>query len=152
MIEVLRLLHETAQANSRYSRSYYVRHLYETEPIPQFGHGIPDSPLAQRDWVWVASDYSTDKPIAILVAAPMQGIAYLMRLYAINSSPKSVLIGLFRKVLADICLRGYTRFAVCLSSNRKEELKLRDIIIKGGGKVEEANLTLFSGYTDIGGL
>jgi hypothetical protein len=149
MIEVLRLLHETAQANSRYSRSYYVRHLYETEPIPQFGHGIPDSPLAQRDWVWVAYDYSTDKPIAILVAAPMQGIAYLMRLYAIETVTKSPLPGLLRKSLADISNRGYTRFAVSLSMDREEERKLARLIEKAGGE-KVSSFIMYQGPTDIG--
>lgn len=148
MIEVLRLLHELEQGTPRYSKSYYCRHLDKNEEIPQFGHGIPDSPLSQRDWVWVALSSKDDSPLAILVAAPAQGLAYLMRIYAIKDAPRSVFVGLLRKSLADIHSRGYTKYLTTLSLDRPEEAKLARLIEKAGGsKVTVA--TLYQGDTDI---
>src|SRR6266436_6302711 len=118
MIEVLRLLHEMEHGSPRYSATYYVRSLDKYEPIPQFGHGIPDSPLSQKDWIWVAYSSLDDSPLAILVAAPMQQLAILVRAYGIPSAPKSIWLGLLRKSLADIYSRGYTMSVTMLSLER----------------------------------
>ena len=148
MIEVLRLLHEMGQDATRYSSSYYCRSLDKHEPIPQFGHGIPDSPLSQRDWIWIAYSSTTDEPLAILVAAPMQQVAILVRAYGIPSAPNSVFLGLLRKCLADILSRGYTRYVTMLSLERKEEAKLARLVIKAGG-IRVSDCTLFTGPADI---
>ena len=148
MIEVLRLLHDMEQSATRYSNSYYCRCLDKTESIPQFGHGIPDSPLSQRDWIWIAYSSTTDEPLAILVASPMQQVAILVRAYGIPSAPRSVFLGLLRKCLADILSRGYTRYVTMLSLERKEEAKLARLVIKAGGS-KVGNCTLFTGETDI---
>lgn len=144
MIEVLRLLHELEQSNSRFSTSYYVRHLDKLEPIPQFGHDIPDSPLSQKDWVWVAYTSNNDQPAAILIAAPVQGVAFLMRAYATDSAPSSIFVGLLRKVLADIHSRGYTKYITFLSTDRKEEAKLARLVIRAGG-AKVGDCTLLAG-------
>ena len=109
MIEVLRLLHELGQENTRHSATYYVRHLDKNEELPQFGHGFPDSPLMQKDWIWIAYSIKDDSPLAIIIAAPTQGVAMLLRAYGTSSSPVSVFVGLLRKSLADIYSRGYTK-------------------------------------------
>jgi len=148
MIEVLRLLHEMEQGSSRCSTSYYCRCLDKNESIPQFGHGIPDSPLSQKDWIWIAYSSKDDSPLALIAAAPIQGIALLVRAYGIHSSSKSIFLGLLRKCLADIYSRGYTRYITMLSLERKEEVKLARLVIKAGGsKVNEC--TLFTGPTNI---
>lgn len=148
MIEVLRLLHELEQGTSRYSTSYYCRSLDKTEPIPQFGHGFPDSPLSQRDWVWVAYSSKDDSPLAIIIAAPTQGLAFLMRIYATKDAPRSVFVGLLRKSLADIHSRGYHKYVTNLSLDRPKEAKLARVIERAGGsKVTVA--TVYQGNTDI---
>lgn len=148
MIEVLRLLHEMEQGSARYSTSYYCRHLDKYEEVPQFGHGFPDSPLSQKDWMWVAYSSKDDTPLAIIIAAPTQNLAFLMRAYAISTAPKSVFVGLLRKSLADISSRGYTKYVTSLSLDRPQEAKLARLIEKAGGsKVTVA--TMYQGDTDI---
>ena len=154
MIEVLRLLNEVSQGSSRYSHSYYCRTLDKHEPLPQIGHGIPDGPLIMKDWVWVAYSSFDDKPVAIIIASPMQGIAFLMRIYAIPSIKGGVLLGLLRKTLADLLSRGYTRYATCLSEVKvgSNEARLFRLIKKAGGRKIEGGMALFDGPTDIGRL
>lgn len=148
MIEVLRLLHEMETSAPRHSGSYYVRSLDRNEDIPQFGHDIINSPLAQRDWIWIAFSSLTDEPLALIAASPMHGVAMFVRAYAIDKAPRSVFVGLFRKSLADIHKRGYTQYAAYLDLSRPEEAKIARLVRKAGG-LEKGNQTLFHGSTDI---
>ena len=150
MIEVLRLLHELDQENTRHSTTYYVRHLDRSEELPQFGHGFPDSPLMQKDWIWIAYSNRDDTPLAIIIAAPTQGVAMLLRAYAIPDAPITVFVGLLRKSLADIYSRGYTKYALYLSTSRPEEAKLARLVRRSGGAEMGSAISLFMGNTDIG--
>ena len=116
MIEILRLLNEVSQGMARHSSSYYVRALDAYDPIPSFAIADFPSPLTMKDWIWVAFSSSNDQPLALIAACPMHGLAFLVRAHAIDSAPRSVFVGLLRKLLADLLSRGYTRYAVCLSS------------------------------------
>lgn len=149
MIEILQLLHACSQTSTRYSRSYYVRHLEADEALPQFGHGIPESNLLQREWIWIAFDERDNNPVAILVAAPTQGIVNLLRIYAIKEAKRSVLPGLLRKSLADMLSRGYTTYAVYLCPDRVEESVLARIVTKAGGKESGGLHSLYYGPTEI---
>jgi len=152
VIEVLRLLHEVSQDTSRYSSTYYVRHLFEGEPIPLTAEtGIPDSKLAQREWIWVAYSHSNDEPLAILIAAPMQGVVTFMRLFAKEGSSPSILVGLLRKSLADSYSRGYIAYSVFLDEkNNPKGAQLLRIALKAGAKKIDGAFSLVYGSTDIG--
>jgi len=152
MIEVLRLLHEIEQGSARYSTSYYVRSLDKNENIPQFGHGIPDSLLCQREWIWIAYSSKDDSPLAMIAAAPIQNIAMLVRAYAIPSVRTQVMLGLLRKSLADILARGYTQYAIFLDKSRTSEAKLLRIATRAGAKQVGGNHIMVSGPTNIGRL
>lgn len=152
MIEVLQLLHSISDTSIRYSRSYYTRHLGKDELIPQFGHGIPESPLAQREWIWVAFSSSTDEPIAILAASPMHDVAMLNRIYATPSAPPSILLGILRKSLADIHSRGYLKYGVFLGLDSPVRGKLLKMVKLSGGKELDGAFTIAYGPTDIGRL
>src|SRR6267378_3343097 len=151
VIEVLQLLHSLSDTNTRYSKSYYVRHLEKDEPIPQFGHGIPESPLAQREWIWIAFSSRDDEPVAILAASPMHDVAMLNRIYATPSAPTSVFVGILRKSLADIYSRGYLKWGVFIGIDSPVREKLLRLVKKDGGKEIEGAFTLAYGPTDIGG-
>lgn len=150
MIEVLRLLHAQAEATPAYCGSYYVRHLYSDESLPAFEKVLIDSPLIQRDWIWVAYHRYTEIPLAILIACPCQGVALLCRIHAIKTAPKSILVGLLRKSLADILGRGYTRYAVYLDPNREAESSLIDIAKKSGAVNMGGSHVMLCGSTDTG--
>lgn len=151
MIEILRLLNGVSLSTSRYSKGYYVRCLDKYDLIPQFAKEELSHPLVNKEWLWVAFSSNNDQPLAMLAAAPMIGVASLLRIYATPSVNKSILVGLLRKVLADCLARGYTRYATYLDLNREVEAKLSRIILKAGGRSHGA-LSLFDGPTDIGEL
>lgn len=149
MIEVLQLLHAMEQGSARYSSSYYCRHLDKHEEIPQFDHGILESPLAQRDWIWLAYSSKDDAPLAILSACPMHNVAMLLRAYAIPSAPKSVFVGLLRKSLADISSRGYTKYGVFLGKSNKFGKKLIRLVKRTGGEIIDDSFVLAMGPSDV---
>lgn len=149
MIDALRLLHELDGKSTRYSTTYYVRHLESYEPIPLRDCGIPDSPRCQKDWIWVAYSSTTDEPLAILVAAPMQGIAMLMRAYGTESAPSSVWVGILRKSLADMASRGYDRYGVFLNPKEKHASRLLSIARRAGAIVDEGEFKMVYGPTSI---
>jgi hypothetical protein len=146
MIAVLTGLQEQLASIPRRGGSYYVRHLDKNEPIPQFGHGLLESPLVNKEWIWVAYSLSSSKPLAILSAAPVHNFALLYRIYAINGTP---ILGLLRKSLEDISLRGYTSYGVFLDSKQKECQKLLRIVKKAGGRVAADGHYLAYGPTQI---
>jgi len=149
MIEVLQLLNEVLQNTPTIYSNHTIRHLDKDEPLPQFGHGYPDSPLLQREWIWLA--YRRLEPVAILIAAPAQGMAHLMRIYVKDYAPPFILVALLRKVFADIRSRGYNRYCVFLDDNQQECKDLRRLVIKAGGEAHPSTHTLLYGDTGIKG-
>jgi hypothetical protein len=149
MIEILRMLNNISQGMPRQSSTYYVRSLDRYDTIPPFAAKDFPSPLTMKEWIWVAFSSTTDQPLALIAACPMHGVAFLVRVNAISSAPRSVFVGLLRKLLADLLSRGYTQYAVCLSSERETEAKLIDILKKAGGRVIQEKLTFYTGPTDI---
>lgn len=131
MIEVLKLLHAMTDLSITDCGGYTVRHLTPEERLLDFGHGYPDTPLTQKEWIWIAEVHET--PVAVIIAAPTQGIVQVLRIYATKEAPKTVFVGLLRKFLADIRSRGYAKFLVFLSSERDEERRIARIITKAGG-------------------
>jgi hypothetical protein len=152
MIEILQLLHRQNSLAPSYHGSFYIRLLDKDEPLPQFGHGIPNGPLLQRDWIWIAYRISTDEPVAMLTAAPAHGIVILLRIYEIKGGPRAAMLALLRRSLADMKERGYTRYVTFLDLERDPELKLIEIAKLAGATVEGGNHNMVTGPTDIGRL
>jgi len=150
MVEVLQLLRQLGERSQRYCGPYYVRTLEDDEPIPQFGHGIPNSYLISRKWTWLAVSSDTFQPLAILFAAPTLNFVTLLRIYATNTAPRSILLGLFRKSLADIHQRGYTHFIVYLSEDTEVEKGLARLVKRIGGTVMKPVCKVHTGLTDVG--
>jgi len=148
VIEVLRLLNAIGQDVPRHSWGYYTRHLDPKESIPQFGHGIPDHPLVDREWIWIAYKSSNDQPVALIAAAPYAGVAMLMRIYATEDAPKSVFVGMLRKSLADIRARGYNGYITYLSPEKEREVGLSKMVMRAGGQRLDSAI-LYCGSTDI---
>lgn len=143
MIEALLLLNALSEDLPHYCGDYSISILGDAS-LPLIDPKTPDHPLLQRDWIWIAK--VGWKPVAFLMAAPTQGVAFLMRIYATKEAPKSVFVGLLRKCLADIHARGYSQFLVPLSLDRSEEKALARVIKRAGGK-ELGNVTIFTGGT-----
>lgn len=151
MIEILRMLNSMSLDTPRKSGNYYFRPLDKYDHLPSFTNHELDHPLADREWIWAAFSLEDDKIIALLATAPMLGVVTLLRIYAISSVNRAVLVGLLRKTLADSLARGYTRYATYLDLNREVERKLSSVVLKAGG-ISRGALSLFDGPTDIGAL
>jgi len=146
MLSILTGLQEQLSYLPRASSSYLVRSLREGEQIPQFGHGLTESHLVDKQWIWVTFSLPSLTPIAILSAAPVHNFALLYRIYAIKGAP---ILGLLRKALEDISSRGYTSYGVFLDSKQKECTKLLRLVKKAGGTVSSEGHLLAYGPTSI---
>lgn len=147
MLEVLKLLNDSMGFKVEYPRlcaGFYIRCLDKDDPLPSFKHGLPDTPLTQKEWIWVAFREKDNKPIALIAAAPLHGIVLLVRIYATDEAPKSIGVGILRKLLADSRDRGYTRYAVHLDLSLDNEARLARIVKRAGGE-EISKQTLFHG-------
>jgi hypothetical protein len=149
MLEVLQLLHAQAETIPAYCGSYYVRHLNKGEKLPDLGQQIPDSHLVQHEWIWLVYNRFTDKPLAMLVTAPAHGIVMLLRIYATKLSPRAAMVGLFRKSLAAMSNRGYSRYVCFLDEARDNEASLIDIAKRAGATSAGGKHIMVTGPTDI---
>lgn len=152
MLDILRMLSEAQGIKIDHPRlcgSFYVRSLDKDDPLPDFSHSLPDTPLTQKEWIWVAFGARDNKPLGLIAAAPLHGIVLLVRIYAIDEAPKSIAVGMLRKVLADCKDRGYTRYALHLDLRLDNEARLARIVKKAGGS-EISSHTLFHGPIEPG--
>lgn len=152
MLDVLQMLNEAMGLKADHPRicgSFYVRSLDKDDSLPPFNHGLPDTPLTQKDWIWVAFREKDNKPLGLIAAAPLHGIVLLVRIYAIEEAPKAIAVGMLRKVLADSSARGYTRYALHLDLSLDNEARLARIVLKSGGS-EISKQTLFHGPIEPG--
>lgn len=133
-----------------------VRHPLPLEPLPpslphELGYSFyPPQP----DWVWIVCE-TDNKPIALLVAAPVQNLVFLMRICAATQEAQvgaSALMLLLRSSLADMAARGYKAYCVCLDPKRPIEARLIEFV-KGTGNGNSSiieGMSLAVGPTEIG--
>ena len=126
-----------------------VRLLQPGELLPSnIAHGLPaDLLLPQPDWCWLVE--RANQPLALLLAAPAQNVAYLMRLAAAENIPPASLVYLFRAALADMLARGYSAYLAHLDLRTKEGASLLRIAKRAGVKVK-SECVLIGGSTNIG--
>jgi hypothetical protein len=136
-------------------REMTVRNLCPGELLPSnLPHELPPNFISpQPDWIWLAESYS--EPVAMLIAAPAQNLAYLMRICASADSPSTrvaALMLLLRTAFRDMRLRGYLGYIVNLELRYKECAKLLKIAQRAArGKAVVVNdIILLGGSTDIG--
>lgn len=146
MIDLLATLQRMESRVSKRSGEIIVRSLSVGEPLPALPHGLPDLPCIQREWIWVAGKVD-EEPMAMLVAAPVHNLAFLSRLVTGDCATAAVLVPLFRKALADMHLRGYTGYVVCLGDNPTEQ-RLARIAKKAGATVIDPHCTMLTGPTE----
>lgn len=84
-----------------------------------------------REWVWVAMRGLT--PIAVILAAPMHSLVYLMVVRAHEPDGERVLLGLFRKCIRDCRNRGFKAFWMHLDPEKPERRFIK-IVRRMGGK------------------
>ena len=131
------------------ARELTVRVMRPYELLPSnIPHELPsDLLLPQPDWCWLVERHG--QPLAMLLAAPAQNIAYLMRLAASANAPKASLVYLFRAALADMASRGYSAYLVHLDPDDPAGASLLRIARRAGCKVESKGI-IVGGSTNIG--
>ena len=133
-----------------------VRTLRKGELLPSnLPHELPPHFISpQPDWIWLAESYGD--PVAMLIAAPAQNLAYLMRICASADSPSTrvaSLMLLLRTAFHDMRVRGYLGYIVNLGDS-PVELRLLKMVKRAGKEkvIVTPNLSLVGAPTDLGGL
>jgi hypothetical protein len=76
-------------------------------------------PQLDRDWAWVAVD-DTNKVLAGLIACPMHGIAFLVRLAATANAPHMAVRSLLAEVARELRGRGCLGWVTALDIRTRE--------------------------------
>lgn len=76
-----------------------------------------------RKWVWVVEHEDAIK--AVLIAAPMHGMVFLLRIGANEDAPGTWLLTLLRTVMAECKERGYIAMMTYLTMRPEEQKLLR---------------------------
>lgn len=146
MLDILGTLQRLESHLELHSGPFTVRCLEPGDKLPDLPHKLPDLACIQREWIWVASEGDRE-PSAMLVAAPVHNLVFLSRLVTSTCASAAILVPLFRKALADMRLRGYTGYVVCLGNNPIER-KLAKLAKHSGARVIEQSCMMLSGSTE----
>jgi Acetyltransferase (GNAT) domain len=94
------------------------RNLRSGEEIP-FDTGLGPLQL-DPEWVWVA-EYE-DQIVAVLVGSEAHGMLLLWRMVSVPEAPKTAILVLLRRVMADARDRGLNFYATFLHAEKEERL------------------------------
>jgi len=137
-----------------------VRLLHPGECVPpNLQHGLPIHFVPpQPDWIWIA--HRNYHSLAMLIAAPAQNLAFLMRIctespraatYSLVESSAALVI-LLRTALADMYARGYEGYCVDIDPATPAGRKLLEVLraaSKGSPYfVEHASMVKLGGPTN----
>ena len=107
------------------------RSLRSSDPFPDnLDTGFEKMPV-MKNWVWVAED--DGEVVAILLAAPMHGLVYMMVLRAINNCAENILFSLLRKCMRDCNERGFKGFWLHINPGKVHERRFIPVIKRMGG-------------------
>jgi len=84
-----------------------------------------------KNWVWVAEE--NGETLAVLLAAPMHGLVYMMVLRARENCANGILLGLFRQFFKDCVKRGYKGFWFHINPTKTIERRFIPMIRRMGG-------------------
>lgn len=95
------------------------------------------------EWQWVA--VHEGRIVAQLLAAPMHGMLYLMRLTALPEAPKTWAVKLFRQMLRDGREAGLIGYLVLLQDSTPEQRRMMRIVQRHAGYLEPVTGVLAAG-------
>jgi len=123
---------------------YRVRHPYLGEPYPD---GIwPDKVHVNPSWLWLLCDDVGTVKMALL-AAPVHGLVFIVRLWSAEDAPKFLLRRLLRSFASECLDRGFKAGMTFLSVDQPKEVKLAKLALRYG-----ATGIGFTGFCYGGGL
>lgn len=107
------------------------RSLRSSDPFPDtLATGFERMPV-MKNWVWVAEE--DGETLAVLMAAPMHGLVYLMVLRARDNCAEGILLGLLRRCIRDCKDRGFKAFWMHVNPTKRTEGRFIGIIRRMGG-------------------
>jgi hypothetical protein len=111
--------------------SIYARHLSPWESLSsELSRGLERLGELDFHWTWVASDGS--RILGVLVAAPVHGIALVLKLNMALEAPKTAIIPLLRLFLRDMKERGVKGYLTWFDPSREAEKKFIRIAQRAG--------------------
>lgn len=122
-----------------------VRTLRPGDPFPQgFNTGYEKMPV-MKSWVWIAE--SNDEVVGVLLAAPMHGLIYIMRLCIRDGAPTSTGVSLFRAFMRDALQRGFKGFLAHIDPT-KEPARFISMCRRAGGRQLSTPQVLLTGWIE----
>jgi hypothetical protein len=120
-----------------------VRHLAPNEDWPAALFMGFTGPQLDRDWAWVAEDHG--QVMAGLLACPMHGIAFLMRLAVTHEAPQMVIRSLLAEVARELRERGCMGWVSTVDIHTREGRGLARLATRKGGFEWPDPLTMIFG-------
>ena len=112
-------------------RTVTARLLRPGEKLPEgMVHGIEWLGQLNEQWVWVAIEQG--QIVGVLLAAPVHGIALIMKLNMSPQAPKTALVPLLRRFLADAKRRHLKGYITWFDEKQYAERKLLKIAERAG--------------------
>ena len=126
-----------------------VRTLLASETFPEgFNSGFEKMPI-MKNWVWIAEE--DGEVAAVLLGAPMHGLAYLMRLCVRDGAPESTAFRLLRRVMRDCSQRGYKGYLFHIDPTIETMRRLIPMCKRAGGVQLHMPQVLLAGKTAAAG-
>jgi hypothetical protein len=108
-----------------------VRTLRACDAFPEgFATGFEKMPV-QKSWIWIAE--VGDETIGVLMAAPMHGLVYIMRLCIREGAPPATAFLLLRGFLRDTAQRGFKGFLMHITPSVERERRMIPMCKRAGG-------------------
>ena len=109
-----------------------VRTLLASDQFPEgFNTGYENMPV-MKSWVWVAEQ--DGEPAGVLLAAPMHGLIYLMRVCVHEQAPPETTFRLLRACMRDSLARGFKGFFLHVDPTGTEaQRKLIPLVKRANG-------------------
>jgi hypothetical protein len=108
-----------------------VRTLLASDQFPEgFSTGFEQMPV-MKSWVWVAEE--DGDPAGVLMAAPMHGLIYLMRICVHQGAPPETAFRLLRACMRDCWHRGFRGFFMHIDPTGTVDRKMIPLVKRAKG-------------------
>lgn len=128
-----------------------VRHLRDHENWPDTLNMGFNGDCLDREWCWVAEENGV--VIAGLLATPLHGLVFLLRLVTVAKAPTTATLALFRIVLKETQERGCKGYVTLLDPATEDGQKLDSLVTRLNGIRLPSSLVMSCGdFSAVGVL
>lgn len=123
-----------------------VRTLMASDDFPEgFSTGYEQMPV-MKSWVWVAEE--DNEVVGVLLAAPMHGLVYLMRICIHDGAKPTTAFLLLRTCMRDAVKRGFKGFFMHINPTEKIGTRMMKLVKRAKGIAMPAPNMMLVGSTE----